>query len=136
MITFMRALSIGALAEATGVNLETIRYYERIGLMPEPDRTRAGHRRYSPAHGRRLAFIRRARELGFVLADVRSLLALAEPGRTSCSGVRALASAHLGAVRARIADLDRLAGVLAGTIARCDAGRIHCPVLDMLERER
>jgi MerR family mercuric resistance operon transcriptional regulator len=128
-------MSIGALAEATGVNLETIRYYERIGLMPEPDRTAAGHRRYAATHRRRLLFIRRARELGFPIDDVRSLLALAGPGRKSCERVRTIAASHLESVRARTADLDRLAGILAATIARCDAGDAHCPVLDALERD-
>ena len=88
----MRGLTIGRLAEETGVNLETVRYYERIGLMPRPDRTAGGHRSYSKAHARRLAFIRRARELGFGLGEIRALLVLAEPGRTSCAEVQAIAT--------------------------------------------
>jgi DNA-binding transcriptional MerR regulator len=75
----MQALTNGRLAEAAGVNLETVRYYERIGLMPSPDRTTGGHRAYEPEHVRRLTFIRRVRDLGFGIGDIRALLALAEP---------------------------------------------------------
>ena len=75
----MQPLTIGRLAAAAGVNLETVRYYERIKLMPPPARTASGHRVYEAAHIQRLAFIRRARELGFSIEEVRALLALAEP---------------------------------------------------------
>ena len=75
----MEKLTIGRLADGAGVNLETIRYYERIGLMPKPGRTEGGHRNYASAHVRRLTFIRRARELGFAIEDIRALLDLAEP---------------------------------------------------------
>lgn len=130
-----RGQTIGRLAALSGVNLETIRYYERIGLMPEPDRTDGGHRLYEPAHRRRLVFIRRARELGFGLDGIRTLLDLAEPHRRSCDEVRTIASDHLQDVRAKIADLVRLEVILAGTVDRCrSAGAApSCPVLDLLE---
>lgn len=130
-----RGLTIGQLAERSGVNLETVRYYERIGLMPEPGRTEGGHRMYDEAHRRRLSFIRRGRELGFGIGEIRALLALAEPQRRSCDEVRAVASAHLQDVRAKIADLARLEALLAGTVDRCDSGAAapSCPVLDLLE---
>lgn len=100
----MRGLTIGKLAGAAGVHLETIRYYERIGLMPEPGRTTGGYRSYGAEHARRLSFIRRARELGFGIEDIKALLALAEPGHTSCADVKTLTMTHLDDVRAKILD--------------------------------
>lgn len=130
-------LTIGSLARATGVNLETIRYYERIGLMPAPARTSSGHRSYGEEHAQRLAFIRRGRELGFTIDDIRALLALAVPGVVSCAEVRELAAAHLQAVRAKLADLARLEAILADTVVRCSGTPAPaCPVLDMLDLQR
>ncbi|QGM98248.1 MerR family transcriptional regulator [Methylocystis parvus] len=129
----MQPLTIGRLAAAAGVNLETVRYYERIELMPQPARTASGRRAYEQAHVRRLAFIRRARELGFSIEDIRALLALAEPSRVSCVDVREIARTHLDEVRAKLADLARLEGILAATIAQCSGDPApSCPVLDML----
>jgi MerR family mercuric resistance operon transcriptional regulator len=129
----MRELTIGRLAAKTGVNLETIRYYERIGLMPRPALTKGGHRSYTEVHARRLAFIRRARELGFSLDEIRALLVLAEPGHASCAEVRPIAQAHLDSVRSKLADLGKLETILAETVNRCTgAPTPHCPVLDML----
>jgi MerR family mercuric resistance operon transcriptional regulator len=129
----MRGVTIGKLAETAGVNLETVRYYERIGLMPRPGRTEGGHRAYEASHIRRLGFIRRARELGFSIAEIRALLALAEPGRGTCAEVREIASAHLLGVRSKLDDLARLEAILSGTIARCSGEPVPaCPVLDML----
>lgn len=130
-----RGLTIGRLATLSGVNLETIRYYERIGLMPEPDRTEGGHRLYEADHRRRLTFIRRARELGFSIDEIRALLDLARPQRRSCEEVRAITAAHLDDVRAKIADLVRLEAVLAETVSRCadDGAAPSCPVLEVLE---
>ena len=117
-------LSIGALAAASRVNLETIRYYERIRLMPAPPRTEGGHRLYEPEHTARLGFIRRARELGLGIEEIRALLDLAEPQRRSCADVRA-----------KLGDLKRLETVLAETVERCDTqpSAPSCPVLDVLE---
>jgi MerR family transcriptional regulator, mercuric resistance operon regulatory protein len=126
-------LTIGQLAAATGVNLETVRYYERIKLMPPPARTASGHRAYEQDHIRRLAFIRRARELGFSIDQIRALLALAEPPRASCADVRDIARTHLDEVRAKLADLARLERILAETISRCSGDPAPpCPVLNML----
>jgi len=128
-----QTLTIGRLATAAGVNLETVRYYERIGLMSPPDRTPGGHRSYQPEHRARLAFIRRARELGFSLDDIRELLALAEPGRQSCAEVKAIASEHLHDVQAKIADLTRLAAALDEAVCRCGGGDVpECPVIQVL----
>lgn len=130
-----RGLSIGGLARKAGVNLETIRYYERIGLMAEPARTDGGHRIYEESHRRRLEFIRRGRELGFGIEDIRGLLALSEGDGKPCEAVQAIAAKHLAQVRSKIADLKRLAGILSQTVSQCGAtiGTPHCPVLDMLE---
>lgn len=128
-----QTLTIGRLAIAARVNLETIRYYERIGLMPPPDRTAGGHRSYAPEHRARLAFIRRGRELGFSLDDIRALLALAKPDRQSCTEVRAIASEHLRDVHAKIDDLSRLAAILDEAVRRCGDGDVsECPVIDVL----
>lgn len=129
----MPSLTIGRLATVTGVNLETVRYYERIGLMPPPARTASGHRTYEHPHVRRLAFIRRARELGFSIEQIRALLALAEPSRSSCAQVQEIAQTHLGEVRAKLADLARLERILSETVDRCSGDPApSCPVLDML----
>ncbi len=126
-------LTIGRLASAAGVNLETIRYYERVGLMPPPDRTVGGHRSYRPEHRARLAFIRRGRELGFSLDDIRALLALGESGRQSCAEVKVIASNHLQTVQAKITDLARLAAVLEEAVRLCAGGNApECPVIQVL----
>ena len=133
-----RGLTIGKLAGLSGVNLETIRYYERIGLMPAPDRTEGGHRLYDEAHKRRLTFIRRGRDLGFGIEAIRALLDLAEPGHRSCDDVQIIAAAHLAEVRAKLADLVRLEAILAQTVSRCanPTSAPSCPVLEMLEASR
>ncbi|HXQ16107.1 MAG TPA: helix-turn-helix domain-containing protein [Caulobacteraceae bacterium] len=135
MMVAARGLTIGRLAAQSGVNLETVRYYERIGLMPAPDRTAGGHRVYDQAHRRRLTFVRRGRELGFGIEAIRTLLALAEPGHRSCDDVLAVAGAHLREVRAKLADLARLEVILAQTVSACEshASAPACPVLEMLE---
>lgn len=130
----MQPLTISRLAAAAGVNFETVRYYERIGLMPPPARTASGHRVYEVAHIRRLTFIRRARELGFRIEDIRALLALAEPSHASCAQAQEIAQAHLDDVRAKLADLAKLERILARAVARCSGGPApSCPVLDMLD---
>jgi MerR family mercuric resistance operon transcriptional regulator len=135
MMGVSHGFTIGQLAAKTGVHLETIRYYERIGLMPAPGRTQGGHRVFDESHRRRLTFIRRGRELGFGIEAIRALLALAEPGRRSCDDVQAVAGAHLKEVGAKIADLARLETILAQTVSRCEGhlSAPSCPVLEMLE---
>lgn len=127
-------ITIGELSRRTGCNVETVRYYERIGLIPPAPRTTGRYRLYGDADVRRLAFVRRARELGFTLADVRTLLTLA-PGQSDgpCAQARELAAAHLAAVRAKIADLRAMERVLDDAVARCAAGGDPCcPVIDAL----
>ena len=128
------SLSIGELSRRTGVNIETIRYYERIEMLPAPPRTASGRRVYGPAETRSLTFIRRSRELGFTLEEIRVLLALSiDDGKNTCAEVRELAARHLADVRAKIADLRAMARVLADAVRRCDAGEVPgCPLIDTL----
>ena len=129
-------LAIGELSRRTGVNIETIRYYERINIIPHPPRTSSGRRVYGEVETRTLAFIRRARELGFSLDEIRTLLALStEHGRKACAEVRDLAADHLEDVRAKIADLRAMERVLADAVRRCDEGKsAGCPLIDSLSR--
>src|SRR5262249_26112224 len=96
---FARPVEIGKLAEGTGVNLETVRYYERIGIMPRPARTRGGHRSYEPEHIKWLNFIRRGRELGFTLREVRELLHLVDGRRYTCAQIKKIAVRHIADIR-------------------------------------
>jgi MerR family mercuric resistance operon transcriptional regulator len=128
-----RHLAIGRLAKRAGVNIETIRYYERVDLMRPPPRTAGGYRIYGEDDVTRLRFIRRARELGFTLDEVRALLRLAEDREHSCAEARELASTQLSDVQAKLADLARMERVLAEMIARCADGRLpECPILEAL----
>ncbi len=126
-------ISIGAAARGSGVNIETIRFYERSGLLKAPPRTAGGHRVYD-AHGvKRLNFVRRARELGFTLGQVRGLLALADGREDSCAEVEKLGRAQLDATSGRIADLKRMEKVLAEMVKRCSGGTVpDCPILEAL----
>jgi MerR family transcriptional regulator, mercuric resistance operon regulatory protein len=130
-------IPIGELSRLTGVNIETIRYYEKIKMLRPPPRTEGGRRVYGPTETRLLAFIRRGRELGFGLDDIRALLALGAPGKASCADVREIAAHHLGDIRSRIDDLRKLEGLLAKTIAQCSGSSVpDCPVLDILDVRR
>ena len=130
-------IAIGQLSKHTGTNVETIRYYERVKILPTPQRTEGGHRLYGPNETRALAFIRRARELGFGLDEIRALLGLAEPAKASCAEVRAIAARHLEDVRAKIADLEKLERLLAKTIKQCSGKAVpECAVLDVLDASR
>lgn len=127
--------SIGQLGAQSGVNLETVRYYERVGLMPRPPRTRGGHRVYDGTHLKRLGFIRRSRELGFSLDEIRALLGLVDAGEYTCAEVRDLTLAHLEEVRRKIADLRRLERSLQGMADRCTGDKVpKCPIIDVLWR--
>jgi MerR family mercuric resistance operon transcriptional regulator len=128
-------MSIGAAARRTGCNIETIRFYERIGVLPRPPRTASGRRSYAAEHIARLGFVRRARELGFTLDEVRELARLSGDGAAACEDVRALTVAHLEEVRRKIADLKRLERVLADATRRCAAGApSRCAIIDALSR--
>jgi MerR family mercuric resistance operon transcriptional regulator len=127
------ALPIGETAKRSGVNIETIRFYERGGLLAAPPRTAGGHRVYDGPRVKRLAFVRRSRELGFTLDEIRGLLALADESETSCAEVETLARVHLDEIRSRMADLARMETVLAAMIGRCASGTVpDCPILEAL----
>ena len=131
-----RGLRRGELARRTGANLETVRYYEKAGLLPPPPRTASGYRSYDSAHERRLGFVLRARELGFSLVEVRALLKLVDERDQPCAEASRLAAAHLTEVRAKIADLRRMERVLKEVVAQCgDGTRPDCPLIETLFRE-
>lgn len=126
-------IPIGALAARTHCNIETIRFYEKIGVLGKPARTEGGHRAYGRAHVERLTFVRRARELGFTLNEVRALLRLAEAANVSCAEAKDLAAAHLTEVKAKIADLRAMQAALSSLIAKCDTGSgTDCPLIEAL----
>lgn len=118
----MDSLTIGELARATGTKVVTVRYYERIGLLPTPRRTAGNYRAYEPHHLARLRFIRRCRDLGFTLDHVRELLELSSQEGKPCAEVDRIAAAQLADTEEKIADLTRLAARLRGIISRCEGG--------------
>lgn len=126
-------LSIGALARATGTKVETVRWYERVGLLPSPARTPGNYRSYGQAHLDRLSFIRRARDLGFTLDQVRDLLRLADQRDRSCGEVDTIARAHLEEVERKIVDLEALRRELADIIGQCGHGTVaDCRIIEAL----
>ncbi|AUQ72672.1 transcriptional regulator (plasmid) [Phaeobacter inhibens] len=121
------------MARATGCNLETIRYYEKIGIMPDPPRSTKGYRSYDDAHVKRLKFVMRSRDLGFSLEEVRGLLGLVDDRSRTCAEVQIIAEDHLTDVQAKIADLQRIERVLSDTVARCTGDAApECAVIDAL----
>jgi MerR family mercuric resistance operon transcriptional regulator len=125
-------LSIGGLSKLTGCNIETIRYYEKISLLPAPTRTEGGHRLYQESLQKRLMFICKARRLGFTLEDVRNLLKLTD-GSYSCDDVKQVVLGHLGVVRNKIDELVRLESSLESMAAECTGGGLpKCEAVDSL----
>lgn len=126
-------LSRGSLAKRTGVHIETIRYYENIGLMPEPPRTAGGHRIYDESLLKRLSFIRRCRELGFSLDELRGLLALVDGGSYSCAEVLESVQAHLERIRGKIRDLRKMQKTLKELSNQCTGEDVPgCPIVEVL----
>ena len=126
-------LTIGKLGEAAGVKVPTIRYYEQIGLLPEPDRSAGNQRLYGQSALDRLAFIRHARELGFPLDAVRDLLSLSDRPDQSCAAADVIARAQLAEVESRLARLTALKGELERMVVQCAGGRIaDCRVIEVL----
>jgi len=127
-------MSIGRLAEAAGVNIETIRYYQRRGLLDEPPKPLDGYRRYLPEQVKRLRFIKRAQALGFTLDEVGALLTL--DAACTCSETRALAVHKLALIEQKMADLAAMQQVLGGLVRQCDVGGgTACPIIDALNEE-
>jgi len=125
--------SIGDLGKATGTKVETIRYYEQIGLLPKPSRTAGNYRSYDASHLGRLSFIRRARDLGFSLENVRALLGLSDQKDRSCVAVDTIARRHRADIDRKIADLTALRGELDSIIDQCQCGTIaECRIIEAL----
>ncbi|MBR2537293.1 MAG: helix-turn-helix domain-containing protein [Hyphomicrobium sp.] len=126
-------LTIGDLSKATGTKVETIRYYERIGLLAAPDRTSGNYRAYGAKDLGRLSFIRRARDLGFGLEQVRELLGLSDQKQRSCEAVDVIARDHLTDVDRKLADLKALRRELDSIIRQCGCGTIaECRIIEAL----
>jgi MerR family transcriptional regulator, mercuric resistance operon regulatory protein len=127
------ALTIGVLSKHTRVNIETIRFYERVGILPKPPRNAGGHRIYDHDQLMRLNFVRRSRELGFSLDEIRGLLQLVDGGRYSCAQVKTITLDHLADVRRKITDLRRLERTLTAVAGKCRGGKVpDCPVIEAL----
>ena len=129
----MQALTISKLAQAAGVNVETIRFYQRRGLLGEPDKPLGGIRRYAQPDVARVLFIKAAQRIGFTLDEVAQLLQLDDG--TQCSDARAIAERKLADVRTRLADLQRIEGVLTQLVDRCATrrGKVRCPLIEALQ---
>ncbi|MDB6002496.1 MAG: MerR family transcriptional regulator [Rhizobacter sp.] len=131
------ALSIGFVARRTGCTVPTIRYYEEIGLLAAAPRSDAGQRNYDDSAVRRLTFIRRCRDFGFSIDQVRELVGLVDEPQRPCIEVRDIASEHLGAVRKKLAELQALEASLSGLVVSCDAAcaggvAVDCTILEDL----
>lgn len=133
----MKILTIGHLARETGTKVETIRFYEKSGLLPAPSRTDGNYRSYDEAHRNRLSFIRRARELGFSLDQVRTLLTLSDERGQPCAAVDAIATEHRAEVERKIADLQSLKAELDRMIDQCGCGVVaDCRIIESLSPRR
>lgn len=127
-------MPIGEFSRRTGCAIETVRFYEKVGVLPQP-RRRGRYRHYAAEDVGQLIFVRRARELGFTLDQVRALLRLAASGHDACAEVRTLAAGHLTDVRAKITDLRSMERALTKAVRECDAGvQASCPLIDALSR--
>lgn len=126
-------LTRGELAVRIGCNIETIRYYEKAGLLPPPPRSQGGHRLYGQDLVKRLNFVRRSRVLGFTLEEIRGLLRLVDGGKYTCAQVEAVALEHVQEIRRKITDLKKLKNVLEAMASQCSGGKVpECPIIDAL----
>ena len=129
----LKSVTRGVLAKQTGVNAETIRYYEKIGLLPEPGRSEGGHRIYDEFHLQRLYFIRRCREMGFTLEEIRELLSLVDREEVSCERVQHIAEEHIVGITAKIRDLQRMKRTLKELASQCSGADVpDCPIIQAL----
>jgi MerR family copper efflux transcriptional regulator len=134
----MKSLTIRHLAREAGVNLETVRYYERRGLLPKPPRSASGYRLFPSDAARRLRFIRRAQELGFSLKEIRELLSLRVSRTTTSRDIRARTEAKIDDIEAKIRSLESIKKTLRKLTAVCNgcAPLAKCPILESLDREK
>ena len=126
-------MKIGQLSTQTGCKIETIRYYEQIGLLPAPARSDGGYRIYDENLLKRLSFIRRSRELGFTIEEIRGLLNLVDGGDYTCSEVKTITLKHVESIRQKIADLKKLEKTLSRIASQCAGDATpECPIIDAL----
>jgi MerR family copper efflux transcriptional regulator len=137
MVTNRKPLTIGRLAREVGVNLETVRFYERRGLLPRPPRSASGYRLFPVDAKRRLKFIKRAQELGFSLSEIRGLLALRVSRRTTSAEIRKRTEAKISDIEGKIKSLDSMRKSLLKLVRSCGgcAPASECPILESLDRE-
>ena len=132
-ITIMRGYAIGEMSRQTGVNIETIRYYERIGIIPKPDRTEGGNRQYSHSEMKRLSFVKRCRELGFSLDEIRALLEMVDRHDFSCAEVHEMTVSHLANINKKLSNLKQLEKTLSQMASQCSKGDVpDCPIIETL----
>jgi MerR family mercuric resistance operon transcriptional regulator len=133
----MQALTIGEVAKAADIDVETVRFYEREGLIEQPPRRPSGYRQYAPDIVRRLRFIRRAKDLGFTLKEIGGLLDLRVDPARSCAEVRSLAKAKMADIEAKLLDLARIQAALAALVRACrgKGPTSNCPILDALDAQ-
>lgn len=128
-----KGYAIGEMSRKTGVNIETIRYYERTDLLPKPDRTRGGNRQYNYEQLKRLKFVRRSRDLGFSIAKIKALLEMVDGVDLTCGEVHDMTIFHLSNVKNKIDDLRQLEKTLKKIAAECSKGDLpDCPIIDTL----
>ena len=126
-------MKIGQLSKQADCKIETIRYYEKIDLLPEPSRTEGGYRIYTDNHLKRLVFIRRSRELGFAIEEIRTLLRLVDGGAYTCSDIKAIAMEHMDDIRQKITDLKKLEKTLSQIASQCSGDSApECPIVEAL----
>jgi MerR family mercuric resistance operon transcriptional regulator len=126
-------MKIGTLSKKTNCKIETIRYYEKIALLPEPSRSTGGYRIYDTEHLKRLVFVRRSRELGFTIDEIRTLLNLVDGGKYTCSDIKSITLTHLNDIRQKIIDLKKLEKTLSKIASQCtDNSAPDCPIVDAL----
>lgn len=133
----MNGFTIGTVADRAAVNVETLRYYERRGLIPKPPRTAANYRVYPPDTVRRVRFVKHAQDLGFSLKEVRELLSLRAAPKTRCADVRQRAEAKMRAIDEKLRSLRAMRRALSGLVAECsgDGPVTACPILESLDSE-
>ncbi len=126
-------MKIGQLSKETGCKIETVRYYERIGLLEEPPRTEGGYRIYDEDDLKRLFFIRRSRKLGFAIEEIRGLLRLVDGGVYTCSDIKEIAMEHIDSIHQKILYLKRLEKSLTHIVSQCSGNTApECPIVDAL----
>ena len=126
---------IGKMSRKTGVNIETIRYYERIALMPKPDRTQGGNRQYNSDQLKRLFFIKKCRGLGFSIEEIRALLQMVDRQDFTCNQVHSMTIDHLENVKKKLSDLKRMEKTLKSMASQCSKGDVpECPIIETLFR--